>query len=143
VLEELDTRSSVVELIVGARREPGLGPVVLVGSGGVMTEVYRDAELALAPVTAAQARAMLGRLRGSALLTGWRGAPPVDVDAVAEVAAAVSRMVAEHTDLVEVEINPLRAGPDGAMAVDALVVVDDTPAPAPGPAGGPTEGARR
>lgn len=123
VLEELDARRSVVELIVGARHEPGFGPVVLVGIGGVMTEVYRDVEIALAPVTAGQARAMLGRLRGRALLHGWRGAPAVDVDAAAEVAAAVSRLVAEAADVVEVEINPLRVGPDGAIAVDALVVV--------------------
>jgi len=84
---------------------------------------------------------MLGRLRGSALLTGWRGAPAVDVDAVAEVAAAVSRMVAEHPDVAEVEINPLRVGPDGAVCVDALVVVDDTPAS--GPDGRLLEGTRR
>ena len=131
VLEEMDARSSVVELIVGARREPGLGPVVLVGIGGVMAEVYRDVEIALAPVAAEQARAMLGRLRGSALLSGWRGAPAVDVDAVAEVAAAVSRMIAEHGDVAEVEINPLRAGPGGALGVDALLVVDDSPASGP------------
>jgi acyl-CoA synthetase (NDP forming) len=131
VLEELDTRSSVVELIVGARREPGLGPVVLVGIGGVMTEVYRDVELALAPITAAQARTMLGRLRGSALLQGWRGAPAVDVEAVARVTASVSRMIAEQADVVEVEINPLRVGPGGAVGVDALVVVADSPTAGP------------
>jgi acyl-CoA synthetase (NDP forming) len=125
VLEELDTRASVVELIVGARREPGFGPVVLVGVGGIQAEVYRDVQLALAPITADQARAMLGRLRAAALLRGWRGAPAVDVDAAAEVAAAVSRLIAEQTDIAEVEINPLRVGPAGAVGVDALVVVDD------------------
>ncbi|MET0764969.1 MAG: acetate--CoA ligase family protein, partial [Blastococcus sp.] len=130
VLEELDTRSSAVELIVGARRDPAFGPVVLVGIGGVRTEVYRDVQLALAPVTAEQARAMLGRLRGAPLLGGWRGAPAVDVDAAAEVAASVSRLVAEQTDVIEVEINPLRVGPDGAVAVDALVVLADAGVPA-------------
>jgi acetate---CoA ligase (ADP-forming) len=129
VLEELDTRSSVVELIVGARRDPAFGPVVLVGIGGVRTEVYRDVQLALAPVTADHARAMLGRLRGAALLGGWRGAPAVDVDAAAEVVAAVSRLVAEHTDVMDVEINPLRVGADGAVAVDALVVLSDAGVP--------------
>jgi acyl-CoA synthetase (NDP forming) len=138
VLEELDTRSSVVELIVGARRDPAFGPVVLVGIGGVRTEVYRDVQLALAPVTADHARAMLGRLRGAALLGGWRGAPAVDVDAAAEVAGAVSRLVAEQTDVMDVEINPLRVGPDGAVAVDALVVVGDA-----GGAATPREGGDR
>jgi succinyl-CoA synthetase beta subunit len=136
VLEELDARPSVVELIVGGRRDPGFGPVVLVGFGGVRTEVYRDVQLALAPVTADQARAMLERLRGAALLRGWRGAPAVDVDAAAEVAAAVSRLVAEQTDVTEVEINPLRVGPAGAVGVDALVVVDDSGVQAPPATGG-------
>jgi acyl-CoA synthetase (NDP forming) len=128
VLEEMDTRPSVVELIVGARREPGFGAVVLVGIGGVHAEVYRDVQVALAPVTVDQARDLLGRLRGAALLQGWRGAPAVDVDAAAAVAAAVSRLIAEETDVVDVEINPLRVGPDGATAVDALVVLADTDA---------------
>jgi acyl-CoA synthetase (NDP forming) len=126
VLEEMDTRSSVVELIVGVRRDPAFGPVVLVGLGGVQAEVYRDVQLALAPVTADQARAMLERLRGHALLAGWRGAPAVDVDAAADVTAALSRLVVEQTDVAEIEINPLRVGPVGTVAVDALVVVDDS-----------------
>lgn len=133
VLEELDDRSSVLELIVGGRDDPAFGPLLLVGIGGVRTEVYRDVQVALAPVTADQARAMFGRLRGAALLDGWRGAPAVDVAAAAEVAAAVSRLIADGTDVTEVEINPLRAGPDGALAVDALVVLGASDA---GPAGG-------
>jgi acyl-CoA synthetase (NDP forming) len=122
VLEEMDDRASVVELIVGARRDPAFGPVVLVGMGGVRAEVYRDVQVGLAPVTAAQARDMLAQLRGSALLGGWRGAPAVDVAAAAEVAAAISRLIAGQPDVAEVEVNPLRVGPAGAVAVDALLV---------------------
>jgi acetate---CoA ligase (ADP-forming) len=122
VLEEMDARPGVVELIVGARRDEAFGPVVLVGLGGVQAEVYRDVQVALAPVSVDEARAMLGRLRGAPLLTGWRGAPVVDLDAAAAVAAAVSRMLATETDLAEVEVNPLRVGPDGAVGVDALVL---------------------
>ncbi|PRY47881.1 acyl-CoA synthetase (NDP forming) [Geodermatophilus tzadiensis] len=125
VLEEMDTRPDVVELIVGARRDPAFGPVLLVGLGGVQAEVYRDVQVALAPVTAGQARELLGRLRGAALLTGWRGAPAVDLDAAAEVAAAVSRLVAEQGDVAEAEVNPLRVGPTGAVAVDALLVAGE------------------
>lgn len=133
VLEELDDRSSVLELIVGGRDDPAFGPLLLVGIGGVRTEVYRDVQVALAPVTADQARAMFGRLRGAALLDGWRGAAAVDVAAAAEVAEAVSRLIADGTDVTEVEINPLRVGPGGALAVDALVVLGASDA---GPAGG-------
>lgn len=122
VLEEMDTRDPVVELIVGARVDPSFGPLVLVGLGGVQAEVYRDVQVALAPVDEDEAVAMLGRLRAFPLLRGWRGRPPVDVAAAARTVVAVSRVVAEHRDVIECEINPLRVAPDGAVAVDALVV---------------------
>jgi acyl-CoA synthetase (NDP forming) len=122
VLEEMDGRPDTVELIVGARRDPSFGPLVLVGLGGVAAEVYRDVQLALAPVTPAQAGRMLESLRAHPLLTGWRGRPAVDVAGAAEVVAAVSRLLAEQPHVVECEINPLRVGPDGAVAVDALVL---------------------
>lgn len=128
VLEEMDVRDGVVELIVGARVDPSFGPLVLVGLGGVTAELYRDVQVALAPVDAAGAAAMLRRLRGFPLLSGWRGSKPVDVDAAAAVVAAVSRLVTEHPDVLECEINPLRVGPDGAVAVDALVVGGTTEA---------------
>ncbi|ACY96052.1 acetate--CoA ligase family protein [Thermomonospora curvata] len=122
VLEEMDTRTGAVELIVGARRDPAFGPVVLVGLGGVTAELYRDVALALAPVDVAEARRLLESLAGLPLLTGFRGRPAVDVDAVAESVVAVSRLIAEDGRVLECEVNPLRVGPDGAIAVDALVV---------------------
>jgi len=131
VLEEMDTRAGTVELIVGARRDPSVGPLVLVGFGGTQTELYRDVAVELAPVTAEQAGTMLRRLRTFPLLTGWRGRPPVDVEAAAEVVAAVSRLIAERPDVSECEINPVRVAPAGAVAVDALVVRALEPVPAP------------
>ncbi|RBY76842.1 CoA-binding protein [Geodermatophilus sp. TF02-6] len=132
VLEEMDGRRDTVELIVGAHRDPSFGPVVLVGIGGVQAEVYRDVRIGLAPVTQEQGRRMVESLRGYPVLTGWRGRPPVDVDAAASVVAAVSRLLAEQPDVAECEINPLRVGPDAAVAVDALVVAapDDAQIPA-------------
>jgi acyl-CoA synthetase (NDP forming) len=121
VLEEMDSRVDVVELLVGARRDPSFGPVVMVGMGGVLAEVYRDVRLALAPVTESQARTMLSSLQAFPVLEGWRGRPAVDVAAAARVVAAVSRVLAEAPDIAECEINPLRVGADGALAVDALV----------------------
>lgn len=127
VLEQLDTRAGAVELIVGARRDSAFGPVVLVGMGGVQAELYKDVALALAPIDAAEARRLVESLAGLPLLTGFRGRPPADLDAVAETVAAVSRLIAENADIAECEINPLRAGPDGAVAVDALVLAAPTP----------------
>ncbi|MEZ0076071.1 acetate--CoA ligase family protein [Planotetraspora sp. GP83] len=121
-LEEMDTRPHVAELIVGARRDPSFGPLVMVGAGGVNAEVYRDVAVELAPVTEEVAMDMLRRLRILPLLTGWRGRPAVSLEGAAAVVAAVSRLVAERPGIEECEINPLRVGPGGALAVDALVV---------------------
>jgi acyl-CoA synthetase (NDP forming) len=135
VLEEMDRRPEVAELIVGARRDPSFGPVVMVGMGGVLAEVYRDVRLALAPVSDSRARGMLASLLAFPVLDGWRGRPALDVDAAARVVSAVSRLLAEQPDVAECEINPLRVGVQGVLAVDALVVSGTGPAagsPAPG-----------
>jgi acyl-CoA synthetase (NDP forming) len=133
VLEEMDHHDDVVELIVGGRRDPSFGPVVLVGLGGVQAELYRDVRIALAPVTPEQARSLLESLRGYPLLAGWRGRPSADVHAAAEAVAAVSRLLAEHPELTECEVNPLRISPDGAVAVDALVLQAGSSEPVPSP----------
>ncbi|HEY8482504.1 MAG TPA: acetate--CoA ligase family protein [Spirillospora sp.] len=135
VLEEMDTRQDAVELIVGGRRDEVFGPVVLVGIGGVTAEVYRDVALALAPVGADEVRRLVESLAGLPLLTGFRGRPAADLDAVAESVAAVSRLIAEDARVVECEVNPLRAGPDGAIAVDALVLVAAPSSPEAGTTG--------
>jgi acyl-CoA synthetase (NDP forming) len=124
VLEEMDRQGDVVELIVGARRDPSFGPVVLVGVGGVQAELHRDVQVALAPVDEAQALEMIRSLRSFPLLDGWRGQPPVDLTAAARTVAALSRVLAERPDVVEAEVNPLRVSPSGATAVDALVLLD-------------------
>lgn len=125
VLEEMDTREHTVELIIGAKRDPSFGPVVLVGAGGVHAELFRDTAIELAPVTPATARDMLARLVCAPLLSGWRGSPAADVEALAEVVAQVSETLAARPDLAEIELNPVRVGPDGVLAVDALVVPSD------------------
>jgi acetyl-CoA synthetase (ADP-forming) len=109
------------EVIVGARRDPHFGPVVMVGLGGIAVELLGDVALAPAPVSAERAGALIGALRGAPLLTGARGRPPVDLAAVADGVARVSWLAADlGSRLVDLEINPLlvrRAG-DGAVAVD-------------------------
>ncbi|WP_439659350.1 acetate--CoA ligase family protein [Lentzea sp. HUAS TT2] len=122
VLEEMDTREHTVELIIGAKRDLSFGPVVLVGAGGVHAELFRDTTIELAPVTPATARDMLARLTSAPLLSGWRGAPAPDVAALAEVIAQVSETLAARPDLAEIELNPVRVGPDGVLAVDALII---------------------
>jgi acyl-CoA synthetase (NDP forming) len=123
VLEEMDTRADTVEMVVGAHRDPAFGPVVVVGAGGVHAELYEDTALELAPVDEATAAAMLQRLRTRALLEGWRGRPAVRSESLVATVVAVSRLLAELPQCAEIEINPLRVGPDGALAVDALVTL--------------------
>lgn len=113
-----------VELVVGIKRDPQCGPVLLVGLGGVLVEVLRDTALALAPVGKAEARRMLEGLKGFRLLQGYRGAPAVDLDAVCDAIARISEFAADHADAVEeIDVNPLLARPDGAVALDALIVL--------------------
>lgn len=122
VVEEMDTRPDTVELIIGTRHDRSFGPLVLVGAGGVTAELFRDTEVALAPVSENQAEQMLRSLKVAPVLEGWRGRPATDVSAAARVVAAVSHLLLDQAHLFEAEINPLRVGPDGAVALDALVV---------------------
>ncbi|RLV50770.1 CoA-binding protein [Nocardioides mangrovicus] len=111
-----------VEVIAGCVRDRTFGPVLLVGLGGVHAEVLADTACALPPVTAARARELLLSLRAAPLLTGVRGRPPVDLDALAEAVGVVSRVAAAHPELVEIEVNPLLALPSGCLALDARLV---------------------
>ena len=108
-----------VELIAGSIQDARFGPVVLVGVGGVYAELLDDTAVALAPVDATQAEELIRSLRGSAILVGARGRPPMDMAAAAEAVAALSRLAASRPDLGEIEINPLLVTPDGALALDA------------------------
>jgi acyl-CoA synthetase (NDP forming) len=114
-----------VELIVGARRDPSFGPLVMVGLGGVLAEVVDDVAIRLAPVTHDIAHEMLAGLRGSAILGGTRGGTAVDREAVAELIVGVATFALERPDVLEIDLNPVIATADGAIAVDALVVVDE------------------
>ena len=115
-----------IELVVGVKRDPQIGPVLLVGLGGVLVEILRDTALALAPVGKAEALRMLKSLKGFKLLQGYRGSAPADLDAVCEAIARISEFAADFAEQVEeIDVNPLLARPDGAIALDALIVLRD------------------
>ena len=113
-----------LELLLGLRRDPQFGPVVVVGLGGTLTEVLDDVAIRLAPVDAAEADAMLDNLRGTRLLAGVRGRPAVDRGAVVSMVVALGRLGIERPDVLEVDLNPVIASASGAIAVDALVVLE-------------------
>lgn len=111
------------EVIVGGLRDSSFGPVVMTGLGGVFTEVYADTSHRLAPVDREEARAAVEELTAARLLDGYRGRPAADVDALAGVVATVGDVVVERGAVAEVEVNPVLATADGAVALDALVVL--------------------
>ena len=113
-----------VETVIGMKRDPVFGPVVLFGLGGVYVEVLKDVTLRLAPVDQAAAKAMIRRIKGFALLAGARGKPPVDLDALAQAIVALSRFGAAHPQVTSAEINPFIALPAGGVAVDALILAE-------------------
>jgi acyl-CoA synthetase (NDP forming) len=111
------------ELIVGVGRDPAFGPVVLVGQGGTATELERDTAVALAPLDRTAALELIRSLRHAPLLEGWRGAPPADLDAAAELVVAVAQTFVAHPEVAELEVNPVLVHPGGVVALDAAALL--------------------
>ena len=124
-VERMAPLADGLEIIVGCRQDPRFGPVLVVGLGGVYTELLRDVRTALAPVDERHAEALLRELRGAPLLTGARGRPALDLGAAARAAAALSRFAAAHPEVAEVEVNPLLVLENGAVALDARIILAD------------------
>lgn len=113
-----------IEMVVGLRHDPIFGVVIMVGLGGIFVEILRDVSFRLAPVSLAEAGRMLNELHGSAILRGVRGRPAADLDALTHLVHAVSIFGAALGDrLVELDLNPVLAGPDRAVAVDVLLTL--------------------
>ena len=118
--------SGLAEAIVGYRDDPVVGPIVLVGAGGTLAEIYKDYALRLAPVSEEEAEEMIARVKGLATLRGYRGLPRGDVRALAKAVAALSRLaLIAGQPVAEAEINPLIVKREGVVAVDALVVMKE------------------
>jgi acyl-CoA synthetase (NDP forming) len=112
-----------VETLVGVVQEPLFGPLVVFGLGGVATEVLGDHVTRLAPITPADADEMVRGVHAAPLLTGYRGAPPVDTAALADLLLRVSRLASDLPEVAELDLNPVIARADGVCAVDARVRV--------------------
>ena len=110
--------------MVGAKRDPGWGPVLLLGLGGIWVEALGDVHACPLMPTNREIVHALHRLRSARLLTGFRGAPPVDIEAVARIATALGRVMHTVPEITEIDINPLVVYPEGkgATALDALIV---------------------
>lgn len=111
-----------VETIVGIHQDEAFGPVVTFGLGGTLVELLKDTVCAIAPVSVAQAEAMIASVRTAPLLTGWRGSPRLDVDALALAVSALSILAVQHRDTIAtIEVNPLVVREGGIVALDAVI----------------------
>jgi acyl-CoA synthetase (NDP forming) len=111
------------EMIVGALRDPTFGPTVMLGAGGVLTEVLGDVVFRLAPLHQGDALDMLRELRAFTMLTGFRGSPPADLDALAATAVRLGDLMCDRPDIAEVDLNPVLASAAGCIALDARIVL--------------------
>jgi acyl-CoA synthetase (NDP forming) len=120
-------------MLIGVAHDPLFGPVVACGAGGVTAEVLKDVSVRITPLTDRDAREMVRSLKTFPLLEGYRGSQPVEVAAIEELLLRVSALVDAHPELVEMDCNPVVAGPDGAVVVDARVRVEAVAPPGPTP----------
>jgi acetyltransferase len=125
-VQPMASRPFARELIVGASVDPLFGPVLLFGQGGTSVEVVADTAVSLPPLNRVLAREMISRTRVSKLLAGYRDHPPARLEAIGDVLVAVSQMLADLPEVVELDINPLWADHDGVIALDARVRVSGT-----------------
>ncbi len=112
------------ELIMGMKKDPIFGPVILVGMGGVAAEVFQDRALALPPLNEALARRALESLKSWPLLRGYRGKPAVNIDRLIEILMRFSYLIADYPEIQEMDVNPLLVTPEDVIALDARVVID-------------------
>jgi len=118
-----------LEVILGGKQDGVFGPVVVFGLGGVLVEAVGDAVWRLAPLNHEEAARIMERIRGRRLLDGFRGEPPRDVESVRDLLVRISRLMARYPSIQELDVNPVMVLPSGqgALAVDARVVVKETP----------------
>jgi acetyl coenzyme A synthetase (ADP forming)-like protein len=120
-----------VELVVGVAHDSSFGPVIVCGPGGPSAELMGDVAARITPLTDADAREMLRTLRTFPLLSGYRGSPACDIGAIEDVLLRLSALVEAHSEVAELDLDPLVAAPDGAVVVDARVRLEAPPPPRP------------
>jgi acyl-CoA synthetase (NDP forming) len=111
------------EVIVGMTTDPQFGPVIMFGLGGIMVEVMKDVTFRVVPVEPRDAEQMIDEIKGKAILDGIRGQPACDKVAIQNAILKVSAFVEQNPDIQELDLNPMLVYPEGAIAVDARIVI--------------------
>jgi acyl-CoA synthetase (NDP forming) len=112
------------EVIVGSIKDPQFGPAVMFGLGGVFVEVLKDVTFRIAPITEEDAYEMIEGVKAYPLLKGYRGSPPADIKAIVGILLATSRLVTEHDEIKELDLNPIMIYEKGAKTVDARIILE-------------------
>jgi acyl-CoA synthetase (NDP forming) len=112
-----------IEVIVGMSKDPQFGPVLMFGLGGILVEVLKDVAFRIVPLEPRDARQMVREIKGFPVLQGFRGQEPADLEALEQIILKVSAFVEAHPEIEELDLNPVFAYRDGAIAVDARIVV--------------------
>jgi acetyltransferase len=128
---QTQVEKSPLELILGARKDPQFGPLLLFGLGGVLTEVLHESSVDLPPLNLLLARRLMERTRFYKVLQGYRNIPPANLELLEEVLVRLSQLVADFPEIVELDINPLLISNGRPVSVDARILLEPSPVPAP------------
>jgi len=114
---------SSTEVIVGMTKDPQFGQALMFGLGGIFVEVLKDVSFRVAPITERDAREMITEIKGYPLLRGYRGMPPADVDTIVQILLKTSKLVMEHPEVDQLDLNPIMVYEKGAKVVDARMIL--------------------
>jgi acyl-CoA synthetase (NDP forming) len=112
------------EVIIGMNKDEQFGPVLMFGLGGILVEVLKDVSFRIVPLTKRDAREMIREIKAYPILEGYRGQEPADIELLEDLLLKVSDFVEKHTDIKEMDLNPIFAYKDGAIAVDARIILE-------------------
>jgi acyl-CoA synthetase (NDP forming) len=115
---------SSTEVIVGAIKDPQFGPALMFGLGGIFVEVLKDVTFRVAPITIDEAREMITEVKAYPLLKGYRNQPPADIEAIVQILLNASRLVMDHQEIKELDLNPIMVYEKGAKTVDARIILE-------------------
>jgi len=115
---------SSTEVIVGSTKDPQFGPALMFGLGGIFVEVLKDVTFRIAPINETDAHEMITEVKGYSILKGYRGQPPADIDAITKILTNTSRLVTDHMEIKELDLNPIMVYEKGAKTVDARIILE-------------------
>jgi acetyl-CoA synthetase (ADP-forming) len=122
LVQEMAPQST--EVIIGSIKDPQFGPTIMFGLGGIFVELLKDVTFRIAPITEQEAAEMIVSVKAYPLLNGYRNTPPADIDAIVRSLLAVSKLITEHPEIKELDLNPIMAYEKGAKTVDARIILE-------------------